>query len=92
MGSNKFYELTSLRRSSTQRQVLRCLIKKERKLTPDEIAKELKLSVNAINLALFHLHKKGLVERVSRGVYLYKLGPILVSLLDEYLELRKRRR
>ena len=32
------------------------------------------------------LYNKGLVTRVSRGVYKYKLGPILVKLLEDYLE------
>ena len=91
MGSSKFYELTSLRRSSTQRQVLFYLIQEEKNLTPDEIAKELNLSVNAVNLALFHLHKKGLIKRVSRGFYSYKLGPLLIPLLDGYLRAGKRR-
>lgn len=92
MGSSKFYELTSLRRSSTQREVLYYLIEKDEDSTSEEIAKKLNLSVNAVNLGLFHLHKKGLVKRVSRGVYSYKLGPLLVPLLQEYLEVRKKRR
>ena len=91
MESSKFHELASLRRSSTQRRVLFYLIQKENNSTPDDIAKELNLSVNAVNLALFHLHKKGLIKRVSRGIYSYKLGPLLVPLLDGYLRLRKRR-
>ena len=85
-------KLVSLRRSSTQRRVLFCLIRSEKDLTPDEIAKELDLSVNAVNLALFHLHKKGLIRRTSRGIYSYNLGQLLVPLLSEYLGVRKRRR
>ncbi|MCK4952517.1 winged helix-turn-helix transcriptional regulator [Candidatus Bathyarchaeota archaeon] len=84
--------LVSLRKASTQRRVLFYLISSEKNLTPDEIAKELGLSINAINLALFHLHKKGLIKRPSRGIYSYKLGPLLVPLLREYLMVRKRRR
>ena len=40
--------------------------------------------MNAINIALFNLNKKGLVDRVARGVYRYKLGPILIKLLEDY--------
>lgn len=92
MKSSDSYELASLRRSSTQRRVLRCLIEHEEHLTPDEIAKELNLSVNAVNLALFYLHKKGLIKRVSRGIYSYRLGPLLVPLINEYLKAGKKRR
>lgn len=91
MESSKFHGLASLRRSSTQRKVLYYLIERGNS-TSDEIAKELNLSVNAVNLALHYLHKKGLIKRVSRGVYSYNLGLLLIPLLHEYLEAGKRRR
>ena len=50
------------------------------------MAEALGLTVNAVNIALFNLFNKGLVDRVSRGVYRYKMGPILVKLLEQYLE------
>ena len=91
MESSKFHGLASLRRSSTQRKVLYYLIERGNS-TSDEIAKELNLSVNAVNLALHYLHKKGLIKRVSRGVYSYNLSLLLIPLLHEYLEAGKRRR
>jgi len=51
-----------------------------------EIAKELGLTVNAVNIALFNLYNKGLVDRISRGIYKYKIGPILSVLLTDHLE------
>jgi len=91
MKLSKIQRFTSLRRSSTQREVLYYLIEKENS-TSREIAKELNLSMNAANLALHYLHKKGLIKRVSRGVYSYNLGSLLIPLLYEYLEDRGRRR
>ena len=55
-------------------------------MSSQEIAERLGLTVNAVNIALFNLNKKELVERVSRGVYRYRLGPILVELLKKYFE------
>ena len=49
-----------------------------------DIAEKLGITVNAVNIALFQLNKKELVDRVSRGVYRYKMGPILLTLLTEY--------
>ena len=92
MESSKFSELASLRRSTTQRRVFFCLIRSEKDLSAGGIAKELDLSVNAVNLALFHLHKKGLIRRIRRGYYSYNLGQLLVAFLSEYLGVRKRRR
>jgi len=91
MNSSRFHELASLRRSSTQRKVLYYVIENEHS-TSDDIAKELNLSLNAVNLALHYLHKKGLIKRVSRGVYSYNLGLILIPLLREYLGIGKKRR
>jgi len=62
------------------------LVEKGEPQSSKDVAKALNLSVNAINISLFNLYNKGLVDRVSRGVYRYKLGPILVKLLSEYLE------
>jgi predicted transcriptional regulator len=83
MGSN---ELNGLRRAESQRQVFLHLIERGEPQTSQEIAETLGITVNAVNIALFNLYNKGLVTRVSRGVYKYKLGPILVKLLEDYLE------
>jgi len=78
--------LEDLRRTSTQRRILLLLIRKEKDMTTKEVAEELGLSVNAVNIALHNMHSKGLVERVSRGIYRYKLGPILATILKKHLE------
>jgi predicted ArsR family transcriptional regulator len=78
--------LAELRRTSTQRRILLLLIQREKDMTTQEVAEELGLSVNAVNIALHNMHGKGLVERVSRGIYRYKLGPILASILKKHLE------
>ena len=78
--------LEDLRRTSTQRRILLLLIRKEKDMTTKEVAEELGLSVNAVNIALHNMHNKGLVERVSRGIYRYKLGPILATILKKHLE------
>jgi predicted ArsR family transcriptional regulator len=78
-------ELNSLRRAESQRQVLLFLIEQGEPMSSKELAEALGLTINAVNIALFNLNNKGLVNRVARGVYKYKLGPILVKLLEEYL-------
>ena len=83
MGSE---ELDGLRRADSQRQVLLYLIEQGEPLSSQEIADALELTVNAVNIVLFNLNNKGLVDRVSRGVYRYKLGPIIVKLLESYLD------
>jgi len=83
MGSK---ELDGLRRAESQRQVLIYLIETGEPLSSQEVADALGITVNAVNIALFNLNNKGLVERVSRGVYRYKLGPIIVKLLERYLD------
>jgi len=80
-GSDK---LEGLRRAESQQQVLLCLVEQGEPMSSQEIAEKLNLTVNAVNIALFNLKNKGLVDPVSRGVYRYKLGPILVPLLQEY--------
>ena len=77
-------ELEGLRRAESQQQVLLCVVESGEAMSSQEIAEKLKLTVNAVNIALFNLKNKGLVDPVSRGVYRYKLGPILVTLLKEY--------
>lgn len=77
-------ELDALSRADSQREVLLCLIENGEPMTSQEIAEILSLSVNAVNIALFNLNNKKLVERISRGVYRYRLGPILVMLLRDY--------
>jgi len=79
-------ELEGLKRAESQRQVLLCLVEHGEPMSSKAVAEELSMSVNAVNIALFNLYNKGLVERVSRGVYRYKMGPILVPLLKEYFE------
>jgi len=83
MGSE---ELDGLRRADSQRQVLLYLIEQGEPLSAREVADALGLTVNAVNIVLFNLNNKGLVDRVSRGVYRYKLGPIIVKLLESYLD------
>ena len=77
-------ELDGLKRAESQRQVLFYLVEHGKPMSSKEVAESLGLSVNAVNIALFNLNNKGLVERISRGVYKYKLGPILVQLLNNY--------
>jgi predicted ArsR family transcriptional regulator len=77
-------ELEALNRANTQREVLLCLIEKGEAMTSREIAEILGISVNAVNIALFNLNNKKLIERISRGIYTYRLGPILVVLLQNY--------
>jgi predicted transcriptional regulator len=77
-------ELEGLRRAESQQQVLLCLVENGEAMSSQEIAEKLKLTVNAVNIALFNLKNKGLVDPVSRGVYRCKLGPILVTLMQEY--------
>lgn len=83
MGSD---ELEGLKRADSQRDVFLCLVEKGEPMTSQEISEILDLTVNAVNIALYNLNKKELVERISRGTYRYKLGPILVELLREYFQ------
>ncbi|HUV34187.1 MAG TPA: helix-turn-helix domain-containing protein [Candidatus Desulfaltia sp.] len=83
MGSE---ELEGLKRADSQRDVFLMLVQSGEPMSSQEIADKLGLTVNAVNIALFNLNKKELVERVSRGVYRYRLGPILVELLKKYFE------
>jgi len=77
-------EIDSLRRAESQRQVLLCLVEQGEPMSSREVAEALGVTVNAVNIALFNLNNKGLVDRVARGVYRYKLGPILIKLLEDY--------
>jgi len=77
-------EIDGLKRAESQQQVLLCLVESGQAMSSQEIAEKLNLTVNAVNIALFNLKNKGLVDPVSRGVYKYRLGPILVNLLQEY--------
>ena len=83
MGSK---ELEGLRRADSQREVFLCLVENSEPMSSREIAGKLGLTVNAVNIALFNLNNKELVERVSRGVYRYKMGPILKELLVQFFE------
>jgi len=62
------------------------LVERGEAMSSRDVAEALGLTVNAVNIALFNLFNKGLVDRVSRGIYRYKMGPILVKLLKQYLE------
>lgn len=79
-------EFEGLKRAESQRDVFMCLVENGEPMSSQEIAEKLNLTVNAVNIALFQLNKKDLVDRVSRGSYKYKLGPILLTLLREYFE------
>ncbi|NQT08413.1 winged helix-turn-helix transcriptional regulator [Candidatus Bathyarchaeota archaeon] len=79
-------ELDGLRRAESQRKVLLLLVERGEAMSSRDVAEALGLTVNAVNIALFNLFNKGLVDRVSRGIYRYKMGPILVKLLEQYLE------
>ena len=81
MGSD---ELEGLRRAERQREVLMCLIETGEPMSSQDISEKLGITVNAVNIALFQLNKKELVDRVSRGIYRYQMGPILLTLLKEY--------
>ena len=77
-------ELEGLRRAESQREVLLCLIESGEAMSSKDISEKLGITVNAVNIALFQLNKKALVDRVARGIYRYKMGPILLTLLTEY--------
>ncbi len=77
-------ELEGLRRAESQKEVLLCLIETGESMSSKDIAEKLGITVNAVNIALFQLNKKDLVDRVARGIYRYKMGPILLTLLTEY--------
>lgn len=81
-----FKELDGLRRAESQRRVLLCLVENGEAISSKELADKLSMTLNAVNIALFNLYNKGLVDRISRGVYRYKLGPILLTLLEEYFK------
>ena len=79
-------ELDGLKRAESQRQVLLFLVERGEPTSSKEVAEALGMTVNAVNIAFFNLYNKGLVDRVSRGIYRYKLGPLLVKLLESYFE------
>ncbi len=77
-------EIEGLRRAESQQQILLKLVESGEAMSSQELSEKLGLTVNAVNIALFNLKNKGLVDPISRGVYRYRLGPILVTLLKEY--------
>jgi predicted ArsR family transcriptional regulator len=83
MGAGEF---EGLKRADSQREVLMCLVESGEPMSSQDISVKLGITVNAVNIALFQLNKKELVDRVSRGIYKYKLGPILLTLLRKYFE------
>jgi len=76
-------------RAPTQRAVVVSLLRGFR--TPPEIAKDLGVSVNAVNIALHHLHRRGLVRKVGRGIYEADMDLLLLALLGLVDEIRDRR-
>jgi Mn-dependent DtxR family transcriptional regulator len=68
------------------------LILSEKALTSSEIAEGLKFTIKAVNMALFRLKKKGLVNPVSRGSYSYTAGPLLTTLLDSFFKVERERK
>jgi len=76
-------------RAPTQRAVVLSLLRGFR--TPPEIAKDLGVSVNAAQIALHHLHRRGLVRKVGRGVYEADMDLLLLALLGLVEEIRERR-
>lgn len=79
-------EIEGLKRATSQRDVLLCLVESSEPMSSQDIAEKLGISVNAVNIALFQLNKKDLVDRISRGIYKYQLSPILLTLLNKYFE------
>lgn len=79
-------EFEGLKRAKSQRDVLLCLVESGESMSSQDIAEKLGITVNAVNIALFQLNKKDLVDRVSRGIYKYKLSPILSTLIKKYFE------
>ena len=77
-------EIEGLKRAESQQQILLLLVESGEAMSSQEVADKLGLTVNAVNIALFNLKNKGLVDPISRGVYRYRLGPILTTLLKEY--------
>ena len=81
-------DLLNMNRMPTQRAVLKSLLQGKR--TCREIAAEVKLSKNAINIALFQLAKKGIIRRVRRGVYEPEVRLICVALMNRIEKLERR--
>ena len=61
--------LLQLKRSGTRIQVLDLLITSDTPMSSSDLAQKLNLTENAVNVALHHLTKNRLVERVDRGLY-----------------------
>ena len=79
-------EIEGLRRAESQQQVYLFLVESGEAMSSQQIAEKLKMTPNAVNIALFNLKNKGLVDPVNRGVYRVRQGPILVTLLKEYFK------
>ena len=77
-------------RAPTQRAVLISLLRGNR--TSGEIAKDVGLSVNAVNIALHHLNRRGLVRKLRRGLYEADSTLMLLAILSLIEELREKRR
>jgi predicted transcriptional regulator len=75
-------------RAPTQRAVLISLLRGHS--TPEEIAKDLGLSLNAVNIALHQLSHRGLVRRVRRGIYEAEMEMLLLAMLSLIEEIRSR--
>ena len=77
-------------RAPTQNAVLRSLIRGH--YSGREIAKDTGLGYNSVNIALHHLVRKGLVERVGRGFYRPRENVLCLALMNKIACLEKRQR
>lgn len=78
-------------RAPTQRVVLRSLLRGHQ--TCQDIASDIPgLSENAVNIALHQLAKKGIIQRIRRGVYEPNVEVICLALMDRIDNLEKKRR
>jgi len=77
-------------RAPTQRQILISLLRGHQ--TPRDIAADLGLTVNAVNIALMKLTRVGAVTRTRRGLYDVDVAILLQALLAWVEELSCSRR
>jgi len=77
-------------RAPTQNAVLKSLLRGND--TGNKIAKDISLSLNAVNIALYQLTKHGSIQRVKRGTYKANENLIHLALMDSLTKLEKRRR
>lgn len=73
--------LVSLSRSRTRLAIVDLLLKEGHPLTVKEISNKLKISISAISVALHHLSKAKIIERIQRGLYFVNSNAILRAIL-----------